>query len=68
MSTTLLKGEYEKYQQQVDSYSQEEIEKFNETLWGFLNNKDYPKDIREAVAYFYMPLHLYENKTTSIQE
>lgn len=50
----------EKYRWQLLEYSSKEIKSFDKEIWKFLVNKEYPKEIRQAVWFFYMKLHVLE--------
>ena len=60
MTTTTI----EEYARQVNSYSKKEVYEFNQTIENFFNSRDEDKALKEAVAFFYMKLHILENKET----
>ena len=48
------------YREQVDSYSREDVKKMDNLVGKFLEEWIIPHDYKEAIAYFYMCLHLLE--------
>lgn len=50
----------EKYRGQLLCYSSKEIKAFDKSIEKLLLNKEYPKEVREAVWFFYMKLYVIE--------
>lgn len=49
------------YIEQLNQYTNSEVEEFNDIIWDFLQDDSRQWKLQEAVAYFYLLLHTKEN-------